>query len=122
MSGGGCVGRDEHLRAPSYSQIQQGEALSGPNSHETKLGPHSYFFGDRGVERSRLLERGVNFDLQYIIDSLWNIKSAQEEHLASWNRVRGTVDIDFGALVHQQRLYFHAATLWQGSAYSANMW
>jgi carbohydrate-selective porin OprB len=31
-----------------------------------------------------------------------------------WNRIRGTVDIDFGALVEQPGLYFHATGLWQG--------
>jgi porin len=105
---------------PAYSQTQQGETLSGPDSHETGLGPHGHLFGDWGGERSRLLERGVNFDLQYISDSLWNIKSVQKERLASWNRVRGTVDIDFGALVHQQGLYFHATALWQGGGILGN--
>jgi porin len=105
---------------PAYSQTQQGETLSGPDSHETGLGPDGHLFGDWGGERSRLLERGVNFDLQYISDSLWNIKSVQKERLASWNRVRGTVDIDFGALVHQQGLYFHATALWQGGGILGN--
>jgi porin len=105
---------------PAYSQTQQGETLSGPDSHETGLGPHGHLFGDWGGERSRLLERGVNFDLQYISDSLWNIKSVQKERLASWNRVRGTVDIDFGALVHQQGFYFHATALWQGGGILGN--
>jgi porin len=105
---------------PAYSQTQQGETLSGPDSHETGLGPHGHLLGDWGGERSRLLERGVNFDLQYISDSLWNIKSVQKERLASWNRVRGTVDIDFGALVHQQGLYFHATALWQGGGILGN--
>src|SRR5271156_1772854 len=105
---------------PAYSQTQQGETLSGPDSHETGLGPDGHLFGDWGGERSRLLERGVNFDLQYISDSLWNIKSVQKERLASWNRVRGTVDIDFGASVHQQGLYFHATALWQGGGILGN--
>jgi len=105
---------------PAYSQTQQGETLSGPDSHETGLGPHGHLFGEWGGERSRLLERGVNFDLQYISDSLWNIKSVQKERLASWNRVRGTVGIDFGALVHQQGLYFHATALWQGGGILGN--
>jgi carbohydrate-selective porin OprB len=71
-------------------------------------------FGNWGGERSRLSEQGVNFDFQYISDSLWNVKSEQKERLASWNRFRGTVDIDFGRLIHQQGLYFHATALWQG--------
>src|ERR1700691_503856 len=92
------------LALPVRSQTAQQEPLPGPDSHETGQGPHGHLFGDWGGARSRLLERGVNFDLQYISDSLWNIKSVQKERLASWNRVRGTVDIDFGALVHQQEL------------------
>jgi len=56
----------------------------------------------------------VNFDFQYVSDSLWNLKSEQKERFASWNRFRGTVDIDFGALIGQKGLYFHATALWQG--------
>ena len=47
-------------------------------------------------------------------DSLWNIKSEQKERLASWNRFRGTVDIDLGELIGQQNWTFHATALWQG--------
>src|ERR1700720_5035862 len=86
---------------PVYSQTQQGETLSGPDSHETGLGPHGHLFGEWGGERSRLLERGVRFDFQYVSDSLWNIKSEQKKRFASWNRFRGTVDIDLGTLVGQ---------------------
>jgi len=100
--------------AQAYSQTGIGETLSGPDSHETGQGPHGHLLGDWDGERSRLLEHGVRFDFQYISDSLWNIKSEQQERFASWNRFRGTVDIDFGALVGQQGLYFHATALWQG--------
>ncbi len=96
------------------AQTALGETLSGPDSHETGQGPHGHLLGDWGGERSRLLERGVRFDLQYISDSLWNIKSEQKERFASWNRFRGTVDIDLGTLVGQHGLYFHATALWQG--------
>ena len=80
--------------ARAYSQTGIGETLSGPDSHETGQGPHGHLLGDWGGERSRLLERGVRFDFQYISDSLWNIKSEQQERFASWNRFRGTVDIN----------------------------
>src|SRR6266403_972966 len=99
---------------PVHSQTPQEETLSGPDSHETGQGPHGHLFGNWGGERTRLLERGVRFDFQYISDSLWNIKSEQNERFASWNRFRGTVDIDLGALVGQHGLYFHATALWQG--------
>src|SRR3981081_431909 len=66
---------------PAYSQTAQEETLSGPDSHETGQGPHGHLFGDWGGERTRLEEKGVNFDLQYISDSLWNIKSERKERL-----------------------------------------
>jgi len=97
-----------------HAQVEQEETLSGPDSHETGQGPHGHLLGDWGGERSWLSERGVNFDLQYISDSLWNLKSEQKERLASWNRFRGTVDIDLGTLTGQRDLYFHATALWQG--------
>jgi carbohydrate-selective porin OprB len=105
---------------PAYSQAAIGETLSGPDSHETGQGPRGHLFGDWGSERSHLLERGIRFDFQYISDSLWNIKSDQKERLASWNRFRGTIDIDLGTLVHQQGLYFHATALWQGGGMLGN--
>jgi porin len=106
---GSCI-----FAAPAYSQIAQEETLGGPDSHETGQGPHGHLFGEWDGERSRLEERGVRFDFQYVSDSLWNIKSEQKERFASWNRFRWTVDIDFGELVGQRDLFFHATALWQG--------
>jgi len=59
-------------------------------------------------------ERGVRFDFQYLSDSLWNIQGDRKERFASWNRFRGTVDMDLGALSGYSNLYFHATALWQG--------
>jgi porin len=99
---------------PAHAQTAQVEPVPGPDSHETGQGPHGHLFGDWGGERTRLQEHGVNFDLQYVSDSLWNLKSEQKERFASWNRFRGTVDIDFGELTGWHDLYFHATALWQG--------
>ncbi len=96
------------------SQAVEEETLVGPDSREIGQGPHGHLLGDWRGLRSRLQERGVRFDFQYVTDSLWNIKSEQKERFASWNRVRGTVDIDFGALTDHPGLYFHATALWQG--------
>ena len=101
------------LAVPAYAQNEMDETLGGPDSHETGQGPHGHLFGDWGGERSRLLERGVRFDFQYVSDSLWNLESVQPERFASWNRFRWTVDIDFGALTGHHGLYFHATALWQ---------
>ena len=95
------------------AQNQMDETLGGPDSHETGQGPHGHLFGDWGGERSRLLDRGVRFDFQYVSDSLWNLVSVQPERFASWNRFRWTVDIDFGTLTGHHGLYFHATALWQ---------
>ncbi|MCU1220354.1 MAG: Carbohydrate-selective porin [Candidatus Angelobacter sp.] len=98
---------------PACSQVAQEETLGGPDSREIGQGPHGHLLGEWRGERSRLLERGVRFDFQYVADWLWNIESEQKERLASWNRFRGTVDIDFGALADHPGLYFHATALWQ---------
>jgi porin len=102
------------LAAPVYCQVVEEDTLSGPDSLETVQGPHRHLFGEWNGERTRLLERGVRFDFQYITDTLWNIKSEQKERAASFNRVRGTIDINFGLLADQPNLYFHATAVWQG--------
>lgn len=96
-------------------QEKQGSGeLSGPDTHEHAPEDRGHLFGDWHGERRRLLERGVNIDLQYISDSLWNVRSVHRERLASWNRVRGTVDIDLSKLTHTPGLSFHITGLWQG--------
>src|SRR5258708_4631437 len=92
---------------PVHAQALQEETLSGPDSHETGQGQHGHLFGNWGGERTRLLERGVRFDFQYISDSLWDIKSQQKERFASWNRFRGTLDMIFASLSVLLGLFFH---------------
>ncbi len=103
-----------------HSQTASEETLGGPDTREVGQGPHGHLAGSWGGERARLEERGIVFDLQYLSDQLWNIKSEQKTRLASFDRVRGTVDIDFGRLTHQDGLYFHATALWQGGAILGN--
>jgi len=104
------------LFAAEYALAQNAdeETLVGPDSHERSRIKQGHLIGDWGGMRSRLEEKGVTFDLQYISDSLWNLKSEQNERLANWSRVRGTVDIDFGRLAQQNHLYLHVTGLWQG--------
>ena len=111
------------LAADAASQVAQEETLSGPDSHETGEGPHGHLLGDWHGERSRLSERGVSFDFQYISDSLSNIKSQQPDQFASFNRFRGTVDIDLGTLIHQPGLYFLLAQIYgeQGDVADASV-
>jgi porin len=91
-----------------------GETLSGPDSNEVRRDPRDLLLGDWGGMRSRLLDRGVRFDFQYIGDTLWGRKSQQQTRFASWNRFRGTVDVDLGSLTGWQGWFFHATALTQG--------
>ena len=103
---------------PSFLCAQQephaSESLSGPDSHEHAPEDRGHLFGEWKGTRNRLLQRGVHIDLQYITDSLGNLRSTQKSRLASWNRVRGTVDLDFGRLTDNPGLTFHITGLWQG--------
>jgi porin len=98
---------------PAYSQTGIGATPSCPDSH-VPLGPQDNLLGDWCGARTRLLERGVKFDFQYVSDILWGFKSQQTPQFESWNRFRATIDIDFGKLAGQDGLYFHATGLTQG--------
>jgi porin len=102
------------VAGPAYSQTGTGGTPSCPDSHQLPLGSQDHLLGDWCGARTRLLERGVKFDFQYVSDSLWGFKSQQNAQFESWNRFRATVDIDFGKLAGQDGLYFHATALTQG--------
>lgn len=74
-----------------------------------------YLFGDWGGERTKLAEeKGVTFDFFYVADFLATPQAAIKTGAAGWNRVRGTMDIDFGKLAGIKGLTFHVTGLWQG--------
>src|SRR5215468_2565045 len=100
--------------APTHSQIYREETLSGPDSHEITSSDQAYLFGDWDGTRTRLREQGVRFDFFYASDTLWGFESQQKGKFASWNRFRGTIDVDLGALAGLQGWYFHATALTQG--------
>ena len=99
---------------PACSQTAEHETLGGADRHETAEQDRGYLFGDWGGLRTRLDERGVDFDVQYISDSLWGSTSGPPSQFEIWNRVRATVDIDLGTLLRWDGMYFHATGLWQG--------
>ena len=90
------------------------DGLSGPDVNEQVTQDRGHLFGDWKGGRARLLERDVNIDLQYLSDSLWNLRSPQKERPASWNRVRGTVNLDLSRLTGTPSLTFHITGPWQG--------
>ncbi len=92
------------------------ETLSGPDAHENSAENQKYLLGDFHGRRARLLARGVHPDLQYLADNLWNLRSPQPTRLSSFNRVRGTLDIDFSRLTETPGLTFHITAVWQGGS------
>ena len=84
--------------SPAYSQTGGGETLSCPGNYDIRVGSQTHLLGDWCGERTRLEQRGVRFDFQYVSDTLWGFKSQQNSQFASWNRFRATVDIDFAKL------------------------
>ena len=74
-----------------------------------------YLLGDWGGTRTKLAEeKGVTFDFFYVADFLATPSAAVKTGAAGWNRVRGTMDIDFGKLAGWKGLTFHVTGLWQG--------
>ena len=107
----GCVAA---TTLSAQQQQPMDEGLSGADSHEQAPQDRGHLFGEWKGVRERLLERGFDLDLQYLSDSLWNLRSPQKERLASWNRVRGTVNLDLSRLTGAAGLTFHMTGLWQG--------
>jgi carbohydrate-selective porin OprB len=75
-----------------------------------------YLFGDWGGGRSALAEKGVTFDFFYISDMQANPSGGLQQTEAGWERIRGTIDINFDRLIEWQGLSFHATGLWQSGA------
>ena len=76
--------------------------------------PSPYLFGNWGGVRTHLAEeKGITFEFYYISDLLANPVGGSTEKESGWERVRGTVDIDFGKLAGLQGFSMHATGVWQ---------
>jgi porin len=90
------------------------DTLAGADKGEHAPEDQPHLFGDWNGERKKLLERGLNFNLEYVSDWLWNVQSVQKERLAVFERVRGTLDFDFGRLSGIHGLFLHITAVYQG--------
>ncbi len=90
------------------------DTLAGADKGEHAPEAQPHFFGDWNGERGKLLQKGFNLNVEYVSDSLWNVQSAQKERLAVFERVRGTVDFDFGRLAEIHGLFLHITAVYQG--------
>jgi porin len=110
-----CIG--VALLCPGLATAQShvtDDTLAGADKGEHAPEHQPHFFGDWNGEREKLLERGFNLNLEYVSDALWNVQSVQKERLAYFERVRGTVDFDFGRLTGIHGLYLHITAVYQG--------
>jgi carbohydrate-selective porin OprB len=57
-----------------------------------------------------------HFDFFYITDLEANPAGGLQQDQAGWQRVRGTIDINFDRLIQWKGLSFHATGLWQSGA------
>jgi len=94
---------------------QAGKDSSGTDANGTSLANRKYLLGDWGGKRDELAEMGVVFDFYYVTDMQANPTGGLKQTQAAWNRVRGTMDIDFGKFSSLHGLTFHITGLWQGN-------
>ena len=81
-----------------------------------EMRPRQYLFGDWGGKRTALEEKGVKFDFFYIADLEANPSGGLQQTKAGWERIRGTIDVNFDELMKWQGLRFHTTGLWQVGA------
>jgi porin len=93
--------------------LAQNAPPADPPAQSTSFYSRQYLFGDWGGERTALAEKGVNFDFFYITDMQANPAGGAQQTYAGWERIRGTVDINFDKMITWQGLSFHATGLWQ---------
>src|SRR5215475_15652994 len=98
--------------APTAAQ----SALASDPPEPKGFSSRPYLLGDWGGERTALAEKGINFDFFYITDMQANPTGGLQQTYAGWERIRGTVDINFDKMIQWQGLSFHATGLWQSGA------
>jgi porin len=68
-----------------------------------------------GPARQNWADKGFSFDFHYITDALGDVRHpvGTDETFVNWQRIRGTVDVDFGKFSSAKGLAFHATGVWQ---------
>src|SRR5246127_5941188 len=67
-----------------------------------EMRPRQYLFGDWGGKRTALEEKGIKFDFFYIADLEANPRGGLQQSKAGWERIRGTIDVNFDELIKWQ--------------------
>jgi len=76
---------------------------------------HRQYMMNWGTERQKLADEGFTFNVFYVTDALGDIRhpAGADERFSNWQRIRATVDYDFGKSTSAKGLSFHATGLWQ---------
>lgn len=108
------MGPKTQAQQPTDGKAATGqETTSAPNAE-----PRKYLFGDWGGERNRLEDKGVVFDVFYVVDALSNVNGGMQQANTAWGRIRGTTKIDLEKLAQLHGTSFYATGVWQ---YGANL-
>jgi porin len=100
-------------------QMPAAEGTSEPATTERYVpSPKKYLLGDWGGERTRLEEKGVTFDVHYVVDALSNVSGGYSQANTAWGRIRATTDLDLGRLANLHGTSVHATGVYQ---YGANL-
>ena len=100
------------LIVPTWAQTQAPACNAGGPQWIVERG--SIYSARRlGGIRTGLLEKGIVFDFFYISDSRGNPTGGLQQSATTWERVRGTIDIDFSRFMKWLGLQFHATGLWR---------
>jgi carbohydrate-selective porin OprB len=80
---------------------------------------HRNYMFNWGTERQKWADKGFSFNFFYITDAFYDFHRPTAETrdvYNNWNRIRGTVDLDFGKMSDAKGLSFHVTGLWQNGS------
>ena len=72
-----------------------------------------YLTGNWNGARTDLAERGIVLDFESTNDNMWVLHGGASNQGTGWERIRGTLDINFSRLTGWRGVKFHATALWQ---------
>jgi len=105
------------LCVAAFSQDNTPTAAPPAGGFMYQMMHEKYLLGDWGGARTRLEEeKGVKFEFRYTGDFLYAENGRYQDGGAGWNRMRGTMWIDFGKLIgpSAKNWSFFVTGLWQG--------
>jgi len=107
-----------HGNVPELSAQEMPPTQQPPTERTTTPLPEpepgrKYLLGDWHGERSKLEDQGIVFDFFYQADLLASLTGGYQKANGGFERVRGTIDVDFAKMHAVQGLTFHATGVWQ---------